>query len=422
MGELQVALDYVERHGDELIGELDALLRFDTSMPPGRNYPAIVEHLEGRLGPLGFSFERVEVPEKLWRSEHHPLCGSRTNLIATRPRGLPELSVYAHLDTVPPGDNWDFDPFTATVDGDHVYGRGASDMKGGIASLIVALRAAHAAQLALRFDPVLLLCTDEEGGTYPGIRYLAEQGYIAGHLLCLDGHAEPRLWAGCCGLIDFRIMVKGRAGHSGATEGTINAIEEAVPILVALGNLKDAVEGRRSGMPAPPGSSSPYVGARLNLTMARGGVKTTSIPDTFDLHVNRRYLPEESFSKVVSELESTARRAAEGGRCEVLTAVTAHLPPVRNPIGPNWSRWQACLAAGFGYAPEEFVLYGASSSSDMGWVQATGTQEILLGGVARSSNNIHGPNERVALRDLQGLARALLKYLSAEPADGQLRA
>lgn len=175
-------------------------------------------------------------------------------------------------------------------------------------------------------------------------------------------------------------------------------------------------------MAAPPGSAHPQIGAQLNVTLASGGVKTTSIPETFDLHVNRRYLPEEDLTEVVSELESAAQKATENSQCELLTAVTAHFPPVRDPIGPHWARWQACLGAGFGYTPEDFVLYGASSSSDMGWVQRTGTQEILLGGVGRPDNNIHGPNERVALKDLQGFTRSLLMYLSAEYAEQETQA
>jgi len=415
MGTIESALNFLEGRSKQLISDLDALLRFDTSMPPGHGYPALVAHLEERLRPLGFEFKRVVVPERLWWSERLSLAGERTNLVATRERGHPPLSIYAHLDVVPAGEGWRHPPFAATFEDGYLYGRGASDMKGSIASLIGALEAVHEADLELRFDPLLLFCSDEEGGTYPGIRYLAEQGYLKGHLLCLDGHAAPRIWAGCCGLIDMNITVEGRAGHTGNPGGTVNAFEEALPILNALMVLKEKVEARRSAMPAPPGASDPHIHAHLSLTMARSGVKSTSIPSSFDFYLNRRYLPEEMLDEVVAELEEVIHQAAAAGRAQgVHTVVTAHLPPVRNPLGPHWPRWQGALGRGFGYHPEDFALYGAGSSSDMGWVQATGSQEILLGGVSRADNNVHGANERVAITDLRNFARALLIYLSAE--------
>ena len=101
-------------------------------------------------------------------------------------------------------------------------------MKGTIAAVFAALRAADRAGIALCYAPHLLLCTDEEGGAYPGIRYLAEQGMIEGHLLSFNGTAAARIWAGCFGSMDLRIGVEGRAAHSGEGDG-VNAIDAALP-------------------------------------------------------------------------------------------------------------------------------------------------------------------------------------------------
>ena len=92
----------------------------------------------------------------------------------------------------------------------------------------------------------LLLCTDEEGGAYPGIRYLAEQGMIEGHLLSFNGTAAARIWAGCFGSMDLRIGVEGRAAHSGEGDG-VNAIDAALPVLNALHALKARVGGAGFG-------------------------------------------------------------------------------------------------------------------------------------------------------------------------------
>ena len=83
-------------------------------------------------------------------------------------------------------------------------------MKGTIVAALAAVRAAQH-QLSLRYNPVFLLCTDEEGGLYPGIRYLAEQQLFHGHLLSFNGGAVPRIWAGCFGGVDIKIIVSGRS-------------------------------------------------------------------------------------------------------------------------------------------------------------------------------------------------------------------
>lgn len=396
---------------------LDRLLAIDTSLPPGRGYPALADCVAAEVEPLGFACRRVVVPEALWRNDAFGFAGERVNLIAERRRGLPPFAVYAHIDTVPPGPGWTVPPFAATRREGRIYGRGTSDMKGAVVATVAAIRAADAAGLQLRCDSVLLCCTDEEGGTYPGVRYLAEQGLVPRHLLCLNGGAAPRIWAGCFGSIDFHIRVLGRSGHSGNVGHAlppVNAIEAALPLLNALAALKRRVEARESMLPAPPGLGHP-LRSRLTLAVIRGGEKASQIPASFDLVVNRRYAPEEPFAEVVAELEATVRAAtAETGALGVEITQGGHLAPVRDPRGPHWPRWQKALSLGFGYADSDFTCYGASSSSDMGWVQQHGIEEILLGGLARPDNNIHGADEFTTEADLIALATAILAYMSAE--------
>ncbi|MGQ0665211.1 MAG: M20 family metallopeptidase [Pseudomonadota bacterium] len=412
---LQPALALIDADDERLIADLRRIVAIDTTLPPGRGYSEIADVLAEAVEALGFSCTRVTVPETLWRSPVLAFAGERVNLVARRPTGKPALSIYAHTDVVPAGPGWSVDPFAGVVNDGRLYGRGAADMKGTIAALLAALRAAHATGLELRFDPVLLFCTDEEGGTYPGVRYLAEHGFIEGHLLCMDGQAALRLWAGCFGSIDFRILVKGRAGHTGAPAGSVNAIEGALPVMNALMALKARVEARVSALPPPPRQAGAPLRPLLALTMLSAGIKTTVVPDRLELFLNRRYAPEENADEVIAELEAAVKGAVDpAGAADIEIALAAHLAPVRNPIGPHWPRWQQALSLGFGFAPGSFALYGAASSSDMGWVQACGIEEILLGGVGRPESNVHARDEWVAIADLKGLARAILAYSSAE--------
>jgi succinyl-diaminopimelate desuccinylase len=255
----------------------------------------------------------------------------------------------------------------------------------------------------------------KRGGLYPGIRYLAEQGLVEGHLLSFNGGAAPRIWAGCFGSVDLLIRIRGRGAHSGDPVGGINAVEEAIPLLTALMGLKARVERRISAMPAPPHYEGRPLHARLTIAALHGGQKGSSLPAAFEILVNRRYAPEEDFGQVREELETTIRDAmASSHALGVETHVIGHLAPVSDPTGPHWPRWQAALARGFGFAPEDFRAWSASSSSDMGFVQQAGIREILLGGLARPDNNVHAPDEFTTMQDVVALARAVILYLSRD--------
>lgn len=398
-----------------IVDDLARLVSVDTSFPPGEGYPAFADLAERLLAPFGFDFRRISVPRELWYSEAGGTSGERVNLIAARRSGLPVCSIYYHVDTVPPGAGWSKPPFALTREGRRLYGRGTADMKGAIAATLAALRALDRTGLPAAFDPVLLFCTDEEGGLYPGVRYLAEQRLIEGHLLNLNGGAAPRIWAGCFGSLDMLIRVHGRGAHSGDPVGGVNAVEEAVPLLDALLALKARVETRTSAMPPPPHYEGRPLHARLTIAALHGGQKGSSLPALLEILVNRRYAPEEDFAAVRAELEGTIREAMARSRAlGVETHVIGHLAPVSDPTGPHWPRWQRAVGRAFGYAADAFRPWGASSSSDMGFVQQAGIREILLGGLARPDNNVHAPDEFTTIDDVVALARAILLYFSRD--------
>jgi succinyl-diaminopimelate desuccinylase len=412
---VEQALRFIAADEAAIEHDLARLLAVDTSFPPGDGYGVLADLAEDLVRPLGFACRRVSVPEHLWSTPAGGAQGERVNLIAEAGSGLEPCSLYFHVDTVPAGAGWTKPPFALTKADGRLYGRGAADMKGTIAATLAALRALDRAGAPLRFAPRLLFCTDEEGGLYPGIRYLAEQGLIEGHLLSFNGGAAPRIWAGCFGSIDLLIRVHGRGAHSGDPVGGINAIEEAIPLLTALTALKTRVEARTSAMPAPPHYDGRPLTARLTIAALHGGQKGSSLPALFEILVNRRYAPEEDDAAVLAELEATVRDAMAPSRVlGVDTHVIGHLAPVSDPTGPHWPRWQAALARGFGFVPGEFRAWGSSTSSDMGFVQQAGTREILLGGLGRPDNNTHAPDEFTTMADVTALARAVLLYLSQD--------
>ena len=91
-----------------------------------------------------------------------------------------------------------------------------------------------------------------------------------------------------------------------------------------------------------------------------------------------------------------------------------HLAPVSDPTGPHWPRWLAALSQGFGFHANDFSVWGSSTSSDMGWVQQAGIQEILLGGLARPENRIHASDEYTTMQDVVALSQSILAYLASD--------
>ena len=416
-GALASALELVARDVETAISDLRLMVAADTSFPPGAGYDTFADVIEPLIRPLGFEVERVVVPQELWHVAGGPACGQRTNVVARRLGGKPVCGLYFHIDTVPAAPGWQQDPLRLARDGDRLIGLGAADMKGSMAAVLLALRAAVDSGMALAYDPMLLFCTDEEGGLYPGVRYLAEQGRVEGHIVNFNGSAEARIWAGCFGLFNLLIKVRGQTVHAGEgnRRGTgASAIEGALPLLQALQELAGRVAQRTSALPPPPHAGGP-LRPQLSIASVHGGLCGGQIPSLLEITVCRRYAPEEPFEDALEEVQLLIQSVmAKQPQLTVETALTGHLIPTGEPGGPHWPRWQQAVGHGFGYAPQDFRRWGAASCSDFGYVQRTGMQEVLLGGLGRPDRNIHSPGEFTTTTDIVSLARSVLAYLSAD--------
>jgi succinyl-diaminopimelate desuccinylase len=416
--QLTRAMAAIEADVEQAIDDLSRMIAVDTSFPPGEGYDAFAGLMEELLAPLGFQSRRVVVPEALWRVEGGPASGRRTNLVAERSTQKPVCGLYYHVDTVPVAPGWKREPFRLTREGDRLFGLGAADMKGTIAASLLALRAAKDHDIPLAYDPMLLLCTDEEGGLYPGIRYLAEQKMLKGHIVNFNGSAAARIWAGCFGVFHLQVTIKGHAVHAGEGNRTgagVNAIEGVLPILNALQALKPDIARRESKLPPPPHASGP-LRPQLTISAVHGGTSGGQVPAEVKVLVSRRYAPEEHYGDARAEIETVIRSGVDPASGLGLDIqLVGHLIPTSDPYGPHWPRWQEALCHGFGYRPGEFRTWGAASCSDFGYVQQiTGMQEVILSGLGRPESCIHSPEEHTTTQDIVALAKTILAYLCSD--------
>src|SRR5471032_3279060 len=159
---IDTLLKEIEAREDEMVALTQALIRFPTVNPPGEAYRPCAEFIGRRLRARGFAVEYVHAAGTPGDSERYP----RINVIARRDgtaRG-PCVHFNSHIDVVQTGAGWTLDPFAAIVKDGRVYGRGACDMKGGLAASIIAVEALIDAGEKLPGSLEISGTVDEESG------------------------------------------------------------------------------------------------------------------------------------------------------------------------------------------------------------------------------------------------------------------
>jgi succinyl-diaminopimelate desuccinylase len=413
----QEAFARVEQEKDYLIEILRAMIAVDTTIPPGENYGRLVDILAGELKSFGFETRRVLVPEEKFRQIPEPLSGERVNLVGVQRSNRPRSSYYGHLDVVPVDDRWTVDPFAGIVKEGKLYGRGTVDMKGSIAAFLGAVKVMQALGLEPHFQIECCFCTDEEVGVYPGARYLAEEGYFSNHLVWGElGTVGPATLIGVAGAVRADVVAVGKSCHSGMNWLGVNAVEEMVPVLQALMNLKGPVQKKTSRIAAfpIPGAPSDKMTPMFNLNIIRGGVKDNVVPGECRLTINRRYIPEETVEEVTAEIQAALEEGKKNSKLLDLAVryYNLYAPVVIDPENKAVKKMEAAASAVWGYP--DFIRGGITASSDLGMVlEALQPEPVELAccGLIRPDKNVaHGADEYVLIDDLLAMTKLLVHY------------
>ena len=285
---------------DELVALLGELIAFDTTArdpgDPAREEESLQRHLSERL-------QRAGATTELWEPKPipagHPYIASeldfhgRPQLLAHIPGGGGgrSLLLNGHVDAVDVGDLslWASDPFKADIRDGLVYGRGACDMKGGLASMVFAVEVLARLGVRLRGDIVFCANTDEESSGV-GAWSAVQHGVRADAGIC----AEPTgfdVFAACRGISTGVMTVEGRSGHAEMPQphwsagGAVNAIEKALPLIDSLRRLREEWRARPDQQHAllSPGAIVP--------TILKAGTWSVTYPETCELTCDLEYLP-----------------------------------------------------------------------------------------------------------------------------------
>ena len=339
-----------------------ALLRIDTTNPPGNERPA-AELCAELLRQDGLEPELLEGAK------------NRTNLVC-RYRGtgeLPPLMLTAHLDVVPAGDGWTHPPFAAHVEDGWLYGRGAIDMKNHAAMCVTVLRTLARQKARLRRDVVLVLVADEEAGCTWGsawlVRHHAEKiraeyalGEIGGFPLHMEGRRFYPIQVAQKGVLWLRARTRGEGGH-GSMPRERTAVGELARAVARLSRplpiepTEPARELLRA-LAAPLGAKGKVLGALGNrwlaeiilralpnrglartlrallsntavATVLRAGDKTNVIPREAEAEIDCRTLPGPAGERALAQIRA---RVGKGVELEVIQEAPAVAFPADTPL------------------------------------------------------------------------------------------
>lgn len=252
-------------------------------------------------------------------AEIKPIRGNRANLTAEIGQGKPILGVSGHMDVVDPGNlnDWNIDPFEMTEKDEKLFGRGITDMKSGLAALIITLIELHNQGLPKKGTIRLMATMGEEVGE-EGSSYFLKDGSMKD----VDGLviAEPsgyNIGYGEKGSMDIKFISKGKASHSSMPEDGFNAIDALMNLLIEANDIFRDENIKKDSM-------GPLI---FNTTLIKGGTQVNSIPDYAQAEANVRTIPEYDNQKVIAVLHNLIEKYNNQG-AQISTDIYMNEGPV----------------------------------------------------------------------------------------------
>jgi succinyl-diaminopimelate desuccinylase len=326
--------------------------------------------------------------------------GNVDNLWATRGNGGPVLCFAGHTDVVPTGPlgEWQSDPFRPEIRGDALYGRGAADMKSGLAAMITATEAFVAERPGHHGTIAYLITSDEEGPSVDGTKRVVETLRARHQHIdwCIVGepsseqHCGDVIKIGRRGSLSGRLTVHGIQGHIAYPQLAENPVHSFAPALAEL-TSKVWDQGTEHFEPTSFQVS--------NLTAGTGAPNV--IPGELKARFNLRYSPVHSLADLKAAVEEVLRRH------HVRYSLEWYLSgePFYTPPGPLSDAVCAAVWAVTGAPP---ALSTGGGTSDGRFIAPMGAQVVEVG---VPNPTIHKVNECVRLEDIDALHAIYLEAL-----------
>ena len=401
---------------DALVALTQEMIRIPTLNPPGRHYEDFCRWLATRLQSTGWQVTLIRAEGAPGDSDRHP----RWNLIARREGARPGDTVHfnAHHDVVEVGQGWTRDPFGGEIAEGRIYGRGACDMKGGLATAIIAAEAFAAAHPDHPGAIEVSAVADEESGGFAGAAFLAEQGWFdparVQHVIIPEPLHKDRICLGHRGVWWAEITTLGRIAHGSMPFLGDSAIAHMGALLQAIETeLKPRLAARTTAMPVIPPEAR---AATLNLNAIHGGaaenpggtarLPTPCVADRCRVTIDRRYLAEETLEGVKAEVHAVIDRLTAtlpGFACEIRDLFDV-APSMTDPAAPVVRATAAGIEHVFGRPAEHVASPGTYDQKHIDRIG--GLRNVIAYGPG-ILDLAHQPDEWIGIDDMMDSARVM---------------
>jgi succinyl-diaminopimelate desuccinylase len=409
----EVLFDSIEGRRGELVELTCDLIRFPTVNPPGDAYLPCAEFIGRRLAGRGFEVEYVRGVGTPGDSDRYP----RVNVVARRKAAAagPCVHFNSHIDVVEAGGGWTVDPFAAVVRDGRVYGRGACDMKGGLAASIIAVEALLDAHADLPGTLEISGTVDEESGGYGGVHYLAQRGWFSAprvnHVIIPEPLDVDRVCIGHRGVWWAEIETHGRIAHGSMPFLGDCAVRHMQAVLDRFErDLHPALQARRTDMPVVPSGARH---ATLNINSIHGGQSERTggfpapcVPDSCRMVIDRRLLIEESLDGVKAEMVGLLERLVRerAGFRYTLRDIFEVMPTMTDRDGPVARTTAAAIRRVVGREPQFICSPG---TYDQKHIDRVGRLKDCIAYGPGMLALAHQPDEYVVIDDMVAAAKVM---------------
>jgi acetylornithine deacetylase len=270
---------------EALLSLLQDLIQIDSVNPSlsskGTGEAVIARYIGDYLNNLGLEIRFQEIEK------------NRVNVVGILKGsgGGPSLMLNGHTDTVS-ADNMEIDPFVAEEKDGKIYGRGALDMKAGVAALIVALQSIIEAGIKLKGDVILTLVADEEYASI-GTEAVVDEYTADAAIICEP--TDLAIVTAHKGFAWIKIEIFGHAAHGSLPHRGIDAIVKAGKVLAAIDELGETGLKKKT---------HPLLGsASIHASLIEGGTELSTYPDYCKIELERRNLPGEEHKAIAAEIQ-----------------------------------------------------------------------------------------------------------------------
>lgn len=386
------------------------MISIPTINPYGENFDKFVKYIVGILKEIGMEIDVIEVPRDLVESICKDCAKYGRYIVVGRiGSGKPVIQFNGHYDVVPPGSGWNYDPFKPVIVEEKIFGRGAVDMKGGIAAILTAIKIFASIYKDFRGCVEIVFVPDEEIGGLSGTGYLVRYVSKPDYVIIAEPSGSTNLWIGHKGLLWGYVEVFGKQTHGSTPWRGVNAFEYMIKIASRfLDVYRNMIEKRKSLY-----NYSDSEGAKPSIAIGGevvGSTKINIVPGYYAFSFDRRIIPEENLEDVEKEIKEIIERITKDF-LDVKTKIS-----IVNKLKPALTKIDSLLVKNMEKAIEKITSFKPKpviciGGLDLHYYTEQGIDAIAYG--PGPDEMAHSANEYVSINEIEITAKVYLELLKS---------